>query len=138
MNTSRFLIATAVLALAGTVAHCADKPAKPDKRTEKNEARLAQRLEGRIAGEPVSCIPLVQSNRLEVVEGVALVYDSGDTLYVARPTDPETLRNDDIVVIDRHGSTLCDTDVIRTVDRNGGYMTAVIFLKKFVPYKKQK
>jgi hypothetical protein len=138
MNTARLIIAAAVLALTGAAAHSADKTVKPDKKTEKNEAKLAQRLEGRTAGEPVSCIPLVQSNRLEVIEGVALVYDAGDTLYVARPTDPETLRNDDIVVIDRHGSQLCDTDVTRTIDRNGGYMTAVIFLKKFVPYKKQK
>jgi hypothetical protein len=138
MNTSRLIIAAAVLALAGTAAHSADKTVKPDKRTEKNEAALAKRLEGRTAGEPVSCIPLVQSNRLEVIEGVALVYDSGDTLYVSRPTDPETLNRDDIMVIDRRGSQLCDTDVVRTVDRNGGYMTGVIFLKKFVPYKKQK
>ena len=138
MNTSRLIIATAVLALAGAAAHSADKTVKPDKKTEKNEAKLAQRLEGRVAGEPVSCIPLIQSNRLEVIEGVALVYDSGDTLYVARPKDPETLRRDDILVIDRFGSQLCDTDVVRTVDRNGGYMTGVVFLKKFVPYKKQK
>jgi hypothetical protein len=61
----------------------------------------------------------------------------GDTLYVARPSDPQTLRRDDILVINRFGSQLCDTDVIRTVDRNAGFMTGVLFLKKFVPYKKQ-
>lgn len=135
MNTSRLIIAAAVLALAGAAAHSAGKT---DKKTEKNEAKLAQRLEGRTAGEPVSCIALVQSHRLEVIEGVALVYDSGDTLYVARPTDPEMLRRDDILVIDRFGSQLCDSDVVRTIDRNVGYMTGVVFLKKFVPYKKQK
>jgi len=134
MNTSKLIAAAAVLALAGTAAHSADKI---DKRTAKNEAKLAQRLEGRTPGEPVSCIPLYQSSRLEVIEGVALVYDMGDTLYVARPTDPQTLRRDDILVINRFGSQLCDTDVIRTVDRDAGFMTGVLFLKKFVPYKKQ-
>jgi hypothetical protein len=125
---------TAVLALAAVTAQSAGKV---DKRTEKNEARLAQMLEGRAAGEPVSCIPLVQSNRLEVIEGVALVYNSGDTIYVAKPKDPTTLGRDDIMVIDRFGSQLCDTDIVRTVDRNGGYFTGVVFLNKFVPYKKQ-
>jgi hypothetical protein len=133
MKTSRLIIAAAVLAVAGAAAHSADKV---DKTTEKNEARLAKMLEGRTAGEPVNCVPLVKSNRLEVIEGVGLVYDSGDTLYVARPKDPNTLRRDDIMVIDRFGSQLCNTDVIRTVDRNGGYMTGVVFLSKFIPYKK--
>jgi hypothetical protein len=130
MNTSRLIIVAAMLALAGAAARSADK-------TEKNEARLAQMLEGRTAGEPVSCIPLMKSNRLEVIEGVAMVYDLGDTLYVARPTDPKMLRRDDIIVIDRFGSQLCHTDVVRTVDRSGGYFTGVVFLDKFVPYKKQ-
>jgi len=133
MNTFRLIAAAAVLALAGA-AHAADKV---DKKLEKNQARLAQMLEGRAAGEPVSCIPLVKSNRLEVIEGVALVYDSGDTLYVGKPKDPTTLGRDDIVVIDRFGSQLCDTDIVRTVDRNGGYFTGVVFLNKFVPYKKK-
>jgi hypothetical protein len=133
MNTSRLIITFAALMLGASAVHSADKM---DKATEKNEARLAKMLEGRTAGEPVTCIPLVKSNRLEVIEGVGLVYDSGDTIYVARPTDPNMLQRDDIMVIDRFGSQLCNTDVVRTVDRNGGYMTGVVFLGKFVPYKK--
>jgi hypothetical protein len=131
MNTSRLIIATAMLALAGVAAHSAD-------RTEKNEAKLAKMLEGRTAGESVSCIPLMKSNRFEVIEGVAMVYSVNDTLYVARPTDPKVLRRDDIIVIDRFGGQLCHTDVIHTIDRSGGYFTGVVFLSKFVPYKKQK
>jgi hypothetical protein len=132
MNTSKLIVASVVLALTGAVSHSADKPT----RNEKNEAKLEKMLEGRTAGEPVSCIPLMQSNRLEVIEGVAVVYNSGDTIYVSRPADPSTLNRDDIMVINRFGSQFCDTDIIRTVDRNGGYMTGVVFLKKFVPYKK--
>lgn len=145
MNTSRLIIAAAVLALAGAAAHSADKANKTDKadntavsaETEKNEARLAQMLKGRTAGEPVSCIAMLDSNRLKVIDGVAMVYDQGDTLYVARPTDPKMLGRDDITVIDRFGSQFCNTDMIHTVDRDGGYFTGVVFLNKFVPYKKQ-
>jgi len=133
MNTSRLIIASAVLALAGA-AYSADKV---DKFTEKNEARLAERLAGRTAGEPVDCIPLMRSNELEVIEGVGLVYESGDILYLARPTDANKLSGNDVVLMDRYGSQLCYTDVVRTVDRLGGYYTGSVFLGKFIPYKKQ-
>ena len=73
MNTPRLIIAV-VLALATATVHSADKAEpKVDKKTQESEARLAQRLEGREAGEPVSCIPLLRRIELEVVEGVALV-----------------------------------------------------------------
>ena len=130
MKTSRLIIAAAVLALAGAAANSAD-------RVEKNEAKLAQMLEGRTAGEPVSCVPAYKSDRLKVIDGVALVYDAGDVLYVAKPAHADELGRDDIIVIDRFGGQLCHTDVVRTIDRSGGYFTGVVFLSKFVPYRKQ-
>jgi hypothetical protein len=137
MNTPRLIIA-GVLALAAATVQSADQAEpKVDKKTQAGEARLAQRLEGREAGEPVSCIPVLRPNQLEVIEGVALVYDAGDTIYVARPNDPQTLGRDDVVIIDRHTSQLCNTDVVRTVDRNTGFFTGVVFLGKFAPFKKQ-
>jgi hypothetical protein len=133
MNTVKPLVAAAVLLLAGATSLAADKPT----RAEKNEARLAKLLEGRVAGEPVSCIPTFQANDLQTIEGVAMVYGRGDTLYVARPTNPQSLRWDDVIVIKRTGGQLCHTDIIRTVDRMSGFTTGSLFLDKFVPYKKQ-
>ena len=133
MNTSRLMIAAAVLALTGATAHSADKPT----RAEKSEARLAEMLKGRTAGEPVSCIPEFQSNRLEVIEGVAMVYGTGKTIYVAKPDRLEPSQWDDIMVVKRMGSQLCNTDIIRTVDRMGGFTTGVVFMSKFVPYTKK-
>jgi hypothetical protein len=104
---------------------------------EKGEARLAQMLEGRTAGEPVNCISAVRSNRLEVIEHVGVVYDAGETIYVSRPSNPKSLGPWDVPVIERFGSQLCKTDLIRTVDRSGGYITGPVFLGDFVPYTKQ-
>ena len=64
------------------------------------------------------------------------MYDSGDLVYVARPSNPEALGHDDVVVINRFGGQLCHNDIIRTIDRQGGYHTGVVFLDKFVPYRK--
>jgi hypothetical protein len=133
MNTLRPLIAAAVLLLAGGNALAADKQT----RAEKNEAKLTKLLEGRTAGTPVSCIPSYKSDELQVIEGVAMVYGKGDTVYVARPTDPKSLGWNDVIVINRFGGQLCHTDIIRTVDRSSGFTTGVLFLQQFVPYKKQ-
>jgi hypothetical protein len=72
-----------------------------------------------------------------VIDGVAMVYGRGETLYVARPTQPKSLRWDDVIVINRFGGQLCHNDIIRTVDRMSGFTTGALFLEKFVPYKKQ-
>jgi len=131
MKRFAILLAGAALALSGATAASAETLA------EKGEAKLARMLEGRSAGEPVSCITAFRGDDLEVIEHVGIVYDAGETIYVARPTDPKSLGRMDVVVIDRHSSQLCKTDVIRTVDRYNGFFTGAVFLNDFVPYTKQ-
>ena len=123
--------------LAGTAILAAGATAASARTAEENEARLARMLEGRTAGEPVSCISALNSNRIEVIEDVAIVYDAGDTIYVGRPSNPNQLGRDDVVVIERFGGQLCNTDVIRTIDRYQGFTTGAVFLDKFVPYSKK-
>lgn len=127
MKSPALILVAAALAFTGT-SLAADHP--------ENEARLATLLEGRVAGEPVTCIPAFRTDRLQVIEKVALVYTAGDVIYVARPDDPSVLGHNDVIVINRFGSQLCNTDIIRTVDRHGGFNTGVVFLEKFVPYRK--
>lgn len=104
---------------------------------EKGEARLAKMLEGRTAGTPVSCVSGVRSNRITVIDEVGVVYDDGKTIYVSRPSNPKSLGPWDIPIIERFGSQFCKTDLIRTIDSTGGYVTGPVFLGDFVPYTKQ-
>lgn len=127
MKTFAILLAGAALALTGTAATA-------ETRAERNEAKLARMLDGRTAGEPVNCINAMRSNRIEVIEHIGIVYDAGDTIYVARTRDPRALGPWDVPVIERFGSQLCTSDVMRTVDRSGGYITGPLFLDDFVPY----
>ena len=106
-------------------------------RAEKGEAQLTKMLEGRVAGDPVNCIPSINNNNLEVIEGVGFVYDAGNTIYVARASNPRSLSRDDIIVIRRFGSQICAQDIIHTVDRMAGFTTGVVFLEDFVPYTRQ-
>jgi hypothetical protein len=129
MKTLSLILAGAALALTGASAVFA-------RSAEENEARLARMLEGRTAGEPVSCISAILSNRIQVIEHVGIVYDAGNTIYVARPTNPDSLGRNDIIVVNRFGGQICNTDVIRTVDRYQGFTTGAVFLDHFVPYTK--
>lgn len=127
---------TLALILAGTAMALTGTTASAETRAEKNEARLAKMLEGRTAGEPVKCISTFGSHGLRVMDHIGLVYDSGDTIYVARARHPDRLDSWDVPVIERFGSQLCSNDIMRTVDRSSGHITGALFLDDFVPYTK--
>jgi len=130
MKAIAMIAAGAALALTGTAA-----AASGSGTNAKGEARLARMLEGRTPGEPVSCIDTLRSNKMEVIDGVAVVYDAGKTIYVARPTDPRMLGASDALVIDRFsGSRLCVQEAMKTIDRYDHFHTGVVFLQSFVPY----
>lgn len=103
------------------------------------EQQLAKSLEGRVAGEPVDCIytPRVMSTR--VYDKTAIVYDAGRTIYVNRPASGASALNDnDILVTQPTSSQLCSVDIVRLIDRSGGFFRGSIGLGEFVPYTKVK
>ena len=123
------------LALAASAALLAG-PALQAKPRLTPEQRLDKLLEGREAGKPVSCISTFSTRDIEILDGVALVYRSGSTLYVNRPRNPEDIDDDDILVTRTHGSQFCRLDIVHTVDRTGHFTTGFISLGDFVPYKR--
>jgi hypothetical protein len=100
------------------------------------EERLAKLLEGRVAGEPVSCIPLGGSNASQIIDKTAIVFDSGRTIYVNRPVNARSLDSDDIMVTEIHGSQLCRLDTVRMHDRSGFWYSGFVGLENFVPYRR--
>jgi hypothetical protein len=129
MSLFRFAFAVVTLSLAAC-AHTSDTS------SDRGEAKLATLLEGRTAGTPQSCIAAFRDSRLSVIDGTAVVYDEGDAIWVARPSNPQSLRSNDILIVERTSSQLCKQDIVRTVDRTGGFPTGVVFLGDFVPYRK--
>lgn len=123
------ILAGAALAIGGTAAIASE-------RVEKGEARLAKMIEGRVAGEPVRCINTFRENS-QIIPDVALVYEEGKTIYVARPAHPGSLRRDDILVVHRFSpGRLCVNDRMHTIDRTSGMLSGIVFLEDFVPYTK--
>ena len=98
------------------------------------ETRLAEKLEGRVAGEPVRCISLNRVSSSTIYDKTAIVYDAGSTLYVNRPENgAQSLRRHDIMVIKPTVGQLCSIDTVEMRDSSGFYRGPV-FLGEFVPY----
>jgi hypothetical protein len=123
-------LALSALALGGATAVEAK-----DKQT--GEEKLAKLLDGRVAGDPKSCITTNRSDNMQVIDNTAIVYKDGNTIWVNRTAHPENLDRDDILVINRFsGSQLCKLDQVTTIDQGSGFFNGVVFLQDFVPYKK--
>ncbi|UZK67425.1 hypothetical protein [Sphingomonas sp. M1-B02] len=103
------------------------------------EVKLAKLLEGRTAGAPVDCINLSTTRSSEIIDGKAIVYHSGNRLYVNEPrSGASTLRDDDVLVTRTNGSQLCSIDTVQLVDRGAQFPRGFVMLGKFVPYSKVK
>ena len=104
------------------------------------EERLARMLEGRVAGNPVSCINQRDIRSSEIIDGTAIVYRVGSKLYVNRPrSGASSLDRDDILVTRSFGtSQLCRIDTVRLVDRTAMFATGFVSLGEFVPYTRLK
>ena len=133
----RKIIGTLVAAAAVLAVPASVSARDSDARQAKAEAKLAKLLEGRVAGEPQDCVYLPRIRGSRIIDGTAIVYDAGSTIYVNRPdSGASTLDDDDIMVTDVHGSSLCRIDIVRLHDRSSFFYDGFVGLGDFVPYKK--
>lgn len=128
MRKVALILAAAAAVLAG--------PALASKPRLTGEEKLAKLLEGRIAGEPVSCINLHAARDTQVIDKTAIVYKAGSTYYVNRPRDARSLDSDDVMVTRTHSTQLCRLDTVRLHDRSGFWFSGFVGLEDFVPYRK--
>jgi hypothetical protein len=127
----RLLMLAAVSALA--MAGAAD--ARPG---QSGEAELARMLQGRVAGQPMACIRTWPSENVTTIDRTALVFGRGDTIYVNRTRFPDSIDDNDALVIRKFGTgtSLCRTDLITTFDRTSQFYSGNVYLADFVPYKR--
>jgi hypothetical protein len=100
------------------------------------EEQLTKLLEGRVAGQPVNCIPLFDTRDQQVIDKTAIVYGTGRTIWVNRPTNAQDLNRDYVLVSEVRTGQVCQLDVVRLRDRSGGWYRGFVGLEQFVPYRK--
>jgi hypothetical protein len=102
------------------------------------EQELAKILQDRVAGKPVDCISLMNTNSTRIIDGTAIVYDTGRVIYVNKPAYPQSLDDDDVLVTKTWGSQLCRLDLVELHSRSGMWWRGSVGLEQFVPYTKVK
>jgi hypothetical protein len=128
-------IALTLAALAG-VALTAGPSVARERLT--GEEKLAKLLEGRVAGEPRNCLNTRIHHDSQVIDGTALVYGHGRTIWVNVPVNPQDLDDNDALLTRQYSSDLCRQDIVTTFDAAGGFYTGNVFLTDFVPYTRVK
>lgn len=101
------------------------------------QQELAAELEGRVAGEPVSCISLNRVRSTRIIDKTAIIYDTGPVIYVNRPRGGAEMLDDwDILVSKPFGSQLCTPEVVELLDPSTRMKAGFVNLGEFVPYRK--
>ena len=101
------------------------------------EAEIAEAVAGRVAGEPVRCVNLRNVRSSRIIDNTAILYDTGNTIYVNRPrSGRESLDQWDVLVTKTFSSDLCTPDVVQLWDSGSRMQSGFVFLGEFVPYKR--
>ena len=128
MKTFAIALTTAAALLAAPALQARDRMS--------GEEQLAKTLEGRVAGEPVNCLPYSANNDVKIIDKTAIVYGHGKTVWVNRPTNANSLDDDDILVRRSHTAQVCNLDSVHLMDRSSHFYTGFVGLNDFVPYRK--
>ena len=129
------LLAAALTATG--LAGCAGQPMVAD-RDPRGEARLAQALAGKVAGQPITCLPSYRTNQMEVIDRDTIVYRDGRTSYVQHTNGhcyPNGPRGGYYLVTRSFGSAgLCRGDIAQVVDSASRMFAGSCSFNEFIPY----
>jgi hypothetical protein len=102
----------------------------------RDQQALTRELEGRTAGPPRACVPVRQTQSLQIVDRQTLVYRDGDTVYVNRlGANCPGMRPLSTLVVEAYGSQYCRGDRVRAVETQNALPGPFCVLRDFVPYR---
>lgn len=107
--------------------------------SEKQQAALDQRLEGRTAGPPQSCINRNDQREMTVISDEILIFGSrrdARTIYVNKPYGGCRNAERSILSYSRPTSSLCRGEIITLVDSASRMTMGSCAFGAFVPYTK--
>jgi hypothetical protein len=100
---------------------------------------FSRELEGRVAGETESCLPVRQSEGLNIVDRRTIVRRDGRTLWVNRlDSDCPGLRPFNTLIVETHGGQYCRGDLVRGLEPGTSIPGPSCPLRDWVPYRTPK
>lgn len=126
-----------ILAAAAALAGCASMSQEAP--SERAQARLAEALDGRVAGKAVDCVASTRLDGPDIIDSRTILYrESGRRIW--RNDLPDAcpfLRPDRIMIIELHGSDMCRNDLFSVIDRGGATIPiGKCRLGQFTPYER--
>ncbi len=124
----------AALALAAT--GCAATPEQQAAQREIAERRFAEAIDGRVPGEPQTCIDLSAVQGPQIIAPDTVIYrENQRRVWVTRSPGCQGLNGDPVIVARVFGTQLCRNDLFQTVPRGGGTVPGpVCRFGDFTPY----
>lgn len=123
-----------VAAVAGCTAQPPPQAALADPRAQ---ARLAQMLDGKVAGQPQSCLPSYRADNMTVIDDRTIVFrDSPSRVWVMHPQNECNLLSAGPYALVTRTSTaqLCRGEIGQVVDTMSGTTVGSCVMGDFVPY----
>ena len=125
------------LVTAAILAGCSAAPPPPATPSPKQQARLAQLLDGKVAGTPRSCIPNWRTYNMIAIDDSTLIFqESPGRLWLQKPKNPCNLISAGpyaLVTRDSIGQ-LCNGDIAQVIDTMSRTNVGSCVMGDFVPY----
>lgn len=126
-----------LLVIASALAACSTTM-EPPTRSAEAEAHLGKLLAGRVAGEPVSCLPNARPDaNMVAIDDNTIAFRQGSRVFINRPTGGcANLGGPYALVVRKPSTRLCRGDIAEVTDMHNGFTVGSCVLGDFVPYTK--
>lgn len=126
-----------ILAGAGALAACATVGA-PEPRSPKAQQELARWLDGKVAGQPQTCLPTYRSQDMIVIDENTLLFrDGANRVWRTELRGPcnGLGRPGTALLTKTYGGTgLCRGEIAQVIDTSQGFTVGSCGIGDFVPY----
>jgi hypothetical protein len=125
-----------LLAAAAVITGCMTQPA-PATRSAEAEAEFQKLTAGKVAGQPISCLPSYKRNDMVTIDDGTVAFKNGKTVYVNKLIGECSGLDSGFyaLVTNSSGPGLCRGDIARVTDVRTGMLAGSCAIGDFVPYK---
>ncbi len=129
--------AISLILIGSAIASCTTAP-PPPARSAEARAELQTLLAGKVAGQPMACLPHYRADNMIVIDDNTIAFRDGKTVYRNDlRSGCARLGNTFYTLVTRRvgGSGLCSGDLAEVVDFSSGTTVGTCVLGDFVPYR---
>jgi hypothetical protein len=126
------------LLIVGTSLASCSTPLAPPMRSAERQQHLEQLTSGKIAGQPISCVPFSNSNDMSVIDGQTLAFRAGSSrTYVAHlSAGCAQIATGGYALLTKPfgGSGMCRGDIAQVIDTSNRLTVGSCTVEEIVPY----